>query len=70
VSVELEPATCGHCHREITTASRGWAADGTVLCHTGTLPPDGEPMDCYRLVLLHQHAADGTCCDRRSVTAC
>lgn len=55
-------ATCGHCKRPITTASRGIAADGTVLCHTGTIPPRNDPPDCYRLVTIYQHATDGTCC--------
>jgi len=53
---------CGHCDRPITQASRGIAADGTVLCHTGTLPPGNEPQDCYRLVTQYSHAADGSCC--------
>lgn len=57
-----EPVTCGHCGREITQASRGWAADGTVLCHTGTIPPDAEPPDCYRLVEVYLHQPDGSCC--------
>lgn len=54
--------TCGHCRRPIVTASRGWAADGTVLCHTGTLPPDADPPDCYRLATIYGHATDGSCC--------
>ena len=58
----MNDETCGHCGRPITTAARGWAADGTVLCHTGTVPPDDDPPDCYRLVLIYRHAADGSCC--------
>jgi hypothetical protein len=58
----MSEVTCGHCGRPITTASRGWAADGTVLCHTGILTPDAESPDCYRLVTLLHHATDGRCC--------
>ena len=58
----MTDVTCGHCGRPIMTAARGWAADGTALCHTGTIPPDSEPPDCYRLVTVHGHDADGACC--------
>lgn len=61
----MTEATCGHCGRPITQASRGWAADGTVLCHTGTIPADVEPQDCYRLVTIYRHLTDGTCCRGR-----
>lgn len=61
-----DEAICGHCHRPITQASRGIAADGTVLCHTGTLPPDAEPADCYRLVTQRGHAVDGSCCRKNA----
>lgn len=57
-----DDVTCGHCRRPIATASRGWAADKTVLCHTGTLPPDAEPPDCYRLVTIYGHSTNGYCC--------
>ena len=53
---------CGHCGRPITSASRGIAADGTVLCHTGTMPPIAQPMDCYRLVTIQGHQPNGECC--------
>ena len=55
-------ATCGHCGRPITTAARGWAADGTVLCHTGTIPPGNDPPDCFKLCTVYEHAPDGSCC--------
>lgn len=61
-----EPVICGHCHRPIVQASRGIAADGADLCHTGTLPPDAEPADCYRLVTVHSHAANGSCCRKEA----
>lgn len=57
-----DDVTCGHCRRPIATAARGWAADKTVLCHTGTLPPVGYPPDCFRLAVIYGHATDGSCC--------
>lgn len=54
--------TCGHCGRPFATAPRGTAADGTVLCHTGTIPPGDDPPDCFRLCTVYQHATDGSCC--------
>jgi hypothetical protein len=57
-----ETETCGHCGRPITTAARGWAADGTMLCHTGIIPPIAQPMDCYILVTRDGHSATGECC--------
>lgn len=53
--------TCGHCHAPIANPSRGHAEDGTPLCHTGTLPPICDPPDCYRLVTVYGHRADGLC---------
>jgi len=53
---------CGHCERPLIGAARGWAADSTLLCHTGTVPPDDDPPDCFRLVTVYQHVADGSCC--------
>lgn len=54
---------CGHCGRP----RRGYGfADGTALCHTGTLPPDAEPAYCYRLVTQRGHAADGSCCRKEA----
>ena len=58
----MSEGTCGHCGRPFESASRGTAADGTVLCHTGTIPPDAEPPDCCRLVTIYGHASDGLCC--------
>jgi hypothetical protein len=56
---------CGHCGRPIDTTARG-NANGTWLCHTGTLPPNAEPRDCYRLVTVYGHSPEGSCC--RSLT--
>lgn len=54
---------CGHCGRP----RRGYGfADGVDLCHTGTLPPDAEPADCYRLVTQRGHAVDGSCCRKNA----
>lgn len=50
---------CGHCGKP--AAGYGIAAD-TRLCHTGTIPAGREPADCYRLVTVYGHTADGTCC--------
>jgi hypothetical protein len=58
----MPDATCGHCGRPITTAARGWAADGTALCHTGIIPPIAQPMDCYKLVTTWGHQSNGECC--------
>lgn len=58
----LEAETCGHCGRPITQASRGWAADGTMLCHTGIIPAIAQPMDCYKLVTQQGHDPGGACC--------
>lgn len=52
---------CGHCGREMPPHQRAYA-NGIDLCHTGTMPPDGEPPDCYRLVTIYQHAVNGSCC--------
>lgn len=52
-------AICGHCHRPAI----GYAnANGIRLCHTGTVPMEDEPTDCYRMVIVSGHAADGSCC--------
>lgn len=42
---------CAHCGRGL----RGFAvlADGSPVCHTGTVPPQDEPQDCYRLVTVY-----------------
>lgn len=61
----MNPESCGHCGAPIVQASRGWAR-GVVLCHTGTLPPQAPPMDCYRLVTLWRHRVDGRCCRREA----
>ena len=51
--------TCGHCGKP----AHGYGnVNGIRLCHTGTLPPDAEPPDCFRLVQIYQHKADGSCC--------
>lgn len=53
------PGLCGHCGQP----PRGYGfADGVALCHTGTLPAEAEPPDCFRLVTVFDHAADGSCC--------
>jgi hypothetical protein len=52
---------CGHCGREMPPHQRAYA-NGIDLCHTGTMPPDAYPPDCYRLVLIYRHAANGSCC--------
>jgi hypothetical protein len=62
IAAEAEPETCGHCGQPFPSASRGIAADGTVLCHTGTVPPSDEPQDCHRQVTVYHHATDGLCC--------
>lgn len=43
---------CAHCGREIVSPSVG-EVDGERMCHTGTLPPDSDPPDCYRLVTVY-----------------
>jgi hypothetical protein len=65
VELRAEPGapTCGHCGRP----RRGYGfVDDTALCHTGTLPPDADPADCYRLVVVAGHAADGSCCRKEA----
>jgi hypothetical protein len=52
---------CGHCGREIPAHQRAYA-NGVDLCHTGTMPPDCDPPDCYRLCTVYFHATDGLCC--------
>lgn len=57
--LKQDAAICGHCRRPAV----GYAnANGIRLCHTGTVPMEDEPADCYRLVVVAGHAADGTCC--------
>ena len=59
----MNEESCGHCGRPITTAARGWAADGTVLCHTGVIPAIApHKMDCYVLVTRDGHPTTGECC--------
>lgn len=56
--MEEEERTCGHCGH----VCNGFAfADGVDLCHTDTQPPTDLPQDCYRLVTVEGHPADGTC---------
>ena len=43
---------CAHCGEPITEASRGQVG-GHLLHHTGTVPPQAEPLDCYRLVTVY-----------------
>lgn len=43
---------CAHCWRPLTL-STGTLADGSRVCHTGTLPGDDGPPDCYRLVTVY-----------------
>lgn len=50
---------CGHCGGELN--GFGFAG-GFELCHTGTDPAWAMPLDCYRLVTVYGHQADGTCC--------
>lgn len=57
----IDDAICGHCGRTIPPYQRAYA-NGIDLCHTGTMPPDADPPDCYRLVTIYQHAANGSCC--------
>ena len=58
---------CGHCGKPITTADFGFVG-GATLCHTGTLPPSADPADCYRLVTVYGHRADGECCQTTEST--
>lgn len=44
---------CAHCGEPIKNASRG-GVDGHPLHHTGTLPPQAPPVDCYRLVTVYR----------------
>ena len=48
---ESRAALCGHCGRPRTGYG---SVGGIALCHTGTLPPQGEPLDCYRLVTVYR----------------
>lgn len=49
---------CAHCKRD----ALGFALYGSArLCHTGSSPAESDPMDCYRLVIIAKHPADGTC---------
>lgn len=59
----MQIARCAHCKRP--AIGFGIVATGEVVCHTGMLPPDAEPPDCYRLVTIYGHAADGSCCAAR-----
>lgn len=43
---------CAHCWRPLT-GSTGVLEDGSVVCHTGTVPGDEGPPDCYRLVTVY-----------------
>lgn len=62
------PAICGHCRKSILPHQRAFAGD-VDLRHTGTIPPDAEPADCYRLVTVLHHAADGSCCQKENHSA-
>jgi nucleoside-diphosphate-sugar epimerase len=62
------PVPCGHCGRPIESAARGMVG-ATWLCHTGMVPASGEPRDCYRLVTVYGHRADGACCRGASPAA-
>lgn len=44
---------CAHCGKELTEF--GWATVGkdSKVCHTSTLPPWDDPLDCYRLVTIY-----------------
>jgi hypothetical protein len=61
------PVACGHCGRQINTAARGMVG-GEWLCHTGMVPPDGEPQDCYHLVTVYGHYMGGSCCRNSAPT--
>lgn len=46
-----EKMPCAHCGSPV----RGYAiTQGYQVCHTGTLPPQNEPLDCYRLVTVYK----------------
>lgn len=68
LEIELDRATrdvvCAHCHGLIPGPSRGGVGDNSY-CHTGTLPPDDDPVDCYRLVTVYGHDPLGACCHHR-----
>jgi hypothetical protein len=41
---------CAHCGNQV----RGYAiTQGQRVCHTGTVPAQSEPLDCYRLVTVY-----------------
>lgn len=50
VDVARSDNACGHCGRP--RIGLGWVGDVRV-CHTGTLPPQDDPIDCYRLVTVY-----------------
>ncbi len=41
---------CGHCGNPRNGLGR---VGGVRVCHTGTLPPTDDPIDCYRLVTVY-----------------
>lgn len=45
--------TCAHCGLSITGPSRGHVG-ALLLHHTGTIPPQADPIDCYRLVTVYR----------------
>lgn len=46
--------TCGHCRKQQLGSAM---AGGVPLCHSSAEP------DCYRLVTVYGHSADGSCCE-------
>lgn len=62
LSVLRPDSRCTHCDRPLGLPGIGVAADGSVLCHTGTVPATQDPPDCYRLVTVYRHTTDGACC--------
>lgn len=51
---------CAHCGR-LLGVSYG-VVNGEYLCHTGTVPPQEEPRDCYRLVTVYGEGLGSRIC--------
>lgn len=43
---------CAHCGNTLTSPSFG-EVNRQRVCHTGTVPPDRKPWDCYRLITVY-----------------
>lgn len=43
---------CAHCG-VVVRGAYGSTAGGAVVCHTGVVPPERAPYDCYRLVTVY-----------------